>query len=214
MSAASLALNHKMPTVHETDVIINKFINEALQTGLGVMWIDPPTEEVVVIPRPSIITTPPEGTYTVGNNHGDAYHLCMSDISVRADGDVTFNSLRVANSNDETEYVVKIDQDSIDLYGNFALDVSINTTPDGQLVKWAEEVFSQSPTKLVREVATPAVDRLGVLTNAAFFTPGTPLGVKYTKSPLLIDDYYTITKVRHSVDVNTWTTTLELWKEF
>jgi hypothetical protein len=214
MSAASLALNHKMPTVHETDVIINKFINEALQTGLGVMWIDPPTEKVVVIPRPSIITTPPEGTHTVGNNHGEAYHLCMSDISVRADGDVTFNSLRVANSNDETEYVVKIDQDSIDLYGNFALDVSINTTPDGQLVKWAEEVFSQSPTKLVREVATPAVDRLGVLTNAAFFTPGTPLGVKYTKSPLLIDDYYTITKVRHSVDVNTWTTTLELWKEF
>jgi hypothetical protein len=138
----------------------------------------------------------------------------MSDISVRADGDVTFNSLRVANSNDETEYVVKIDQDSIDLYGNFALDVSINTTPNGQLVKWADEVFSQSPTKLVREVATPAVDRLGVLTNAAFFTPGTPLGVKYTKSPLLIDDYYTITKVRHSVDVNTWTTTLELWKEF
>jgi len=214
MSADSVALNHKMPTVHETDVIINKFINDALETGLGVMWIDPKSEEVTVIPRPSIVTTAPEGTYTIGNNHGDPYHLCMSDIRVRADSDVVFNSLRVANKNDEAEYVVKTNQDSIDLYGIFALDVSINTTPDGQLVKWADEVFAQSPTKLVNEVSTPAVDRTGTLTNAAFFTPGNLVGVKYARSPLNIDDYYTITKVSHSIDVDNWTTTLELWKEF
>jgi hypothetical protein len=138
----------------------------------------------------------------------------MSDIVVNSDGDVVFNSLRVANKNDTTEYVVKTNQDSIDLYGIFALDVEINTTPDGQLVKWAEEVFSQSPTKLVSQVTTPAKDRLGTLTQAAFFTPGTLIGVKYAKSPLNIDDYYTITKVSHSIDVDTWFTTLELWKEF
>lgn len=214
MSPDSVALNHKMPTVAETDVIINKFINDAIETGLGVLWVDPPTEEVVVIPRPTIVTTAPVGTYTVGNNHGDAYHLCMSDIRVRADSDVVFNSLRVANKNDDTEYVVKTNQDSIDLYGIFALDVAINTTPDGQLVKWANEVFAQSPTKLVNQVSTPAVDRTGTLTNAAFFNPGELIGVKYTRSPLTIDDYYTITKVSHSVDVDNWTTTLELWKEF
>ena len=94
------------------------------------------------------------------------------------------------------------------------MDVSINTTPDGQLVKWADEVFAQSPTKLVNEVSTPAVDRTGTLTNAAFFTPGNLVGVKYARSPLNIDDYYTITKVSHSIDVDNWTTTLELWKEF
>lgn len=214
MSPSSVALNHKMPHVTETDVIVNTFINDALETGLGVMWIDPPTEEVVVIPRPTIVTTPPGGTYTVGNNHGDALHLCMSDIVVNADSDVVFNSLRVANKNDKTEYIVKTNQDSIDLYGIFALDVSINTTPDGQLVKWADEVFAQSPTKLVSQVQTPAKDRLGNLTQAAFFTPGTLIGVKYSKSPLNIDDYYTITKVSHSIDVDTWFTTLELWKEF
>jgi len=214
MSSSSVALNHKMPTVLETDVIINKFINDAIETGLGVLWVDPPTEKVVVIPRPSIVTTAPGGTYTIGNNHGEPYHLCMSDIRVRADSDVVFNSLRVANKNNDAEYIVKTNQDSIDLYGIFALDVEINTTPDGQLVKWADEVFSQSPTKLVNEVSTPTVDRSGTLTNAAFFTPGNLVGVKYTRAPLTIDDYYTITKVSHSIDVNNWSTTLELWKEF
>lgn len=214
MSPDSVALNHKMPTVDEFDVIINTFINDSLETGLGVMWIDPPTEQVVVIPRPTVATVPPEDTYTVGNNHGDALHLCMSDIVVNVDGDVVFNSLRVANKNDPAEYVVKFDQDSIDLYGILALDVEINTTPDGQLVKWADEVFAQSPTRLVRQVQTPTKDRLGNLTQAAFFTPGTLIGVKYSKAPLNIDDYYTITKVSHSIDVDSWFTTLELWKEF
>ena len=214
MSPSSVALNHKMPTVDEFDVIINTFINESLQTGLGVMWVDPPTEQVIVIPRPDIITVAPEGTWTVGNNHGDPYHLCMSDISVKSDGDIVFNSLRVSNSNDDTEYVVKLDQDSIDLVGILAKDVAINTTPDGQLVKWANEVFSKAPTRAVQSVTTPAKDRLGNLTQAAFFTPGTLIGVKYSKAPLNIDDYYTITKVSHSIDVDSWFTTLELWKEF
>ncbi len=214
MDPTSEVLNHKLPTESETDIIIGPKILDAIKTGLGVFWLDAATQKVKVINRPSIITAPPEGTFTVGNNHGEPYHLCMSDISVRADNDVTFNSLRVANSNDAAEYVVKIDQDNIDLYGIFALDVDINTTPDGQLVKWAEEVFAQNPTKIVNQVATPAVDRSGTLTGAAFLTPGTPLGVKYTKSPLLIDDYYTITKISHSIDVNNWSTTMELWKEF
>lgn len=214
MSADSVALNHKLPTVTKTDAIVNTFINDALETGLGVLWVDPKSEEVIVIPRPSVVTTAPEGTYTIGNNHGDANHLCMSDIRVRADSDVVFNSLRVENKNDDTEYVVKTNQDSIDLYGVFALDVAINTTDETELASWADEVFAQSPTKLVNEVATPAVDRTGTLTQAAFFTPGNLVGVKYTRAPLTIDDYYTITKVSHSIDVDNWTTTLELWKEF
>jgi hypothetical protein len=214
MDPTSEVLNHKLPTESQTDIIIGPKILDAIKTGLGVFWIDSETQAVKVIDRPAIITSPPEGTYTIGNNHGEPYHLCMSDISVRADNDVTFNSLRVANSNDPDEYVVKTDQDNIDLYGIFALDVEINTTPDGQLVKWADEVFAQNPTKLVNQVKTPAVDRTGTLTEAAFLTPGTPIGVKYTRSPLLIDDYYTITKVSHSIDVDNWVTTLELWKEF
>lgn len=214
MSASSVPLNHKMPTVNKTDVIINEFINEALVTGLGVMWIDPATEEVIVIPRPTVTYTAPEGTWIIGNDHGTPYHLCFNDITVKADGDVVFNSLKVSNKNDAGEYVVKQDQDSIDLYGIIAKDVSINTTPDGQLVKWADEVFAQSPTRLVNQMKLPAINDLGSLTQPAFFTPGELVGIKYTKTPLLIDENYTITRVSHSIDAVGWNTTIDLWKEF
>jgi hypothetical protein len=214
MSASSQPLNHKLPTVSKTNVIVNTFINDALKTGLGISWVDQDSGEVVVVPRPTYTTVAPAGTWTIGNNHGDPYHLCMSDIKVAADGDVIFNSLRVENSNDANEYVVKIDQDSIDLYGQMALDVAINTTPDGQLVKWADEVFAQSPTKLVKSVQTPAINRIGTLTDAAFFTPGTLIGVKFTETPLNINDYYSVVKVSHSITPNNWMTNLELWKEF
>lgn len=214
MSPNSVALNHKMPPTTKTDVIVNTYINEALKTGLGISWVDQATSEVVVIPRPTFTETAPTGTWTIGNNHGDPYHLCLSDIKVQADGDVIFNSLRVENSYDANDVVVKIDQDSIDLYGQSALDVSINTTPDGQLVKWANEVFSQSPTKLVKSVQTPAINRVGTLTDAAFFTPGILVGVKYTNAPLNIDEYYSVVKVSHSITPNNWLTNLELWKEF
>lgn len=214
MSSASVALNHKLPTTSKTNVIVNTFINDALKTGLGISWVDQATGQVVVIPRPTFVDVAPAGTWTIGNNHSDPYHLCMSDIKVQADGDVIFNSLRVENSNDSNEYVVKIDQDSIDLYGMMALDVQLNTTPDGQLTKWTDEVFSQSPTKLVKSVQTPAINRQGILTDAAFFTPGTLIGVKYTNSPLNINDYYSVVKVSHSITPDNWLTNLELWKEF
>jgi hypothetical protein len=214
MSPDSVALNHKMPTVHKTDVIINEFINEALITGLGVLWVDPATEQVVVIPRPANTIVAPPGTWIIGNDHGTPYHLCFNDITVKSDGDVVFNSLRVENSNDAAEYVVKVDQDSIDLYGIIAKDVAINTTPDGQLVKWADEVFAQSPTRLVNQIKLPAINDLGTLTQPAFFKPGELVGVKYTKAPLYIDENYTITRVSHSLDAVGWNTTIDLWKEF
>jgi hypothetical protein len=73
-------------------------------------------------------------------------------------------------------------------------------------------VFTSTPTKLVRSVETPAIDRLGDLTEAALFTPGMTVGVKYDRPPLDINAYYVVVKVSHSIDVNNWFTTLDLWK--
>jgi hypothetical protein len=64
----------------------------------------------------------------------------------------------------------------------------------------------------VSQVVTPAKDRLGNLTPAAVLTPGTVVGVSYTKNQLNIVGYYTIIKVNHEIDVDNWFTTLELWK--
>jgi hypothetical protein len=206
----------RIPAVALTDVFVPNVINDAIDVGLAIVWIDQDTEELVTIPRPSGATGGPT-TYIVGNNHpapgtSDPYHLCLAEINVNSDADAVYNSLKVSLASDDTTVVLLKDQDSIDLYGESAIDVSINTTDASQLSRWATAVYSQTPTKPVSQVVTPAKDRLGNLTDAAVFTPGTLVGVSYTTNQLDIVGYYTVIRVGHEIDVDNWFTTLELWK--
>lgn len=214
ISAESDTLEGKLPLEQKSNQASAGFINDAIQVGLGVLWVDPESGELVVKNRPTIVTSPPEDTYTVGNNHGDPYHLCMSDITVVGDIDAVANSLYLELSTDADTNVTLEDQDSIDLYGYSSRDQSVNTTDITELTRWGRAVFAQSPAKLVSQVETPAIDRQGTLTEAAAFKPGTLIGVDYVTDNISIQDYYTIVRVSHSVDVNNWYTTLELWKEF
>jgi hypothetical protein len=213
LSANSKPTIGRIPAVQIDNVLVPDVLNDAIDVGLAVVWIDQETEELTVIPRP----TSAEGTsttYVVGNNHSsDPYHLCLAEINVSSDADAVYNSLFVSLKSDDTTFVFRKDQDSIDLYGESAIDVSINTTDATELARWASAVYIQAPTKLVSQVVTPAKDRLGDLTAAAVFTPGTLVGVSYTTNQLDIVGYYTVIRVSHEIDVNNWFTTLELWKE-
>jgi hypothetical protein len=212
LSPDSVSLEGKIPTVDSTNVLVSSVVNEALQVGLGIIWVDQETNELVVIPRPATETGTPE-TYTIGNNHGEPNHLCMSEINVFSDADAVYNSLNVTLASDDSIFVSLKDQDSIDLYGESAVDVTLNTTDATELELWANRVFTQNPENLVSQVVTPTKDRLGTLTDAALFTPGMTVGVSYTNSQLDIVGFYTIIKVSHRIDVDNWFTTLELWKE-
>jgi hypothetical protein len=213
ISDNSVSLEGKIPSVTEENVLVSGIVNEALQVGLGIIWLDQQTQEITYIPRPATeIGTPT--TYIIGNNHSsDPYHLCLSEIGVFSDADAVYNSLGVTLQSDDTQTVKLKDQDSIDLYGESAVDVILNTTDITEMALWAGRVFTQNPQNLVNMVVTPTIDRLGNLTNAALFSPGTTIGVRYTKNQLNIFGYYTIIKVSHRIDVDTWFTTLELWKE-
>jgi hypothetical protein len=212
LSSDSIDLEGKIPTVVDDDRLVSSIVNEALQVGLGIVWIDQQTNEIVVIPRPTSETGNPS-TFIIGNNHGDDQHLCMSEINVFSDADAVYNSLNVTLASDDTIKVALKDQDSIDLYGESAIDVTLNTTDSTELALWANRVFTNNPQNLVNQVVTPTKDRLGTLTNAAVFTPGMTVGVSYTNSQLDIVGFYTIIKVSHRIDVDNWFTTLELWKE-
>ena len=217
LSPDSVSLEGKIPTLDVEGILVSEVLNEALLVGLGIIWLDQETQEIVVIPRPPTETGTPT-TYVIGNNHPappatDPYHLCMSEITVSSDADAVYNSLKVSLASNEAISVNLKDQDSIDLYGESAVNVILNTTDTTELARWASQVFVQNPENLVSQVVTPAKDRFGTLTAAAVFTPGTTVGVSYTKNQLNIVGYYTIIKVSHSIDVDNWFTTLELWKE-
>jgi hypothetical protein len=213
ISPDSVDLGGKIPSVTQTNVVAGGIINEALAVGLGIIWLDQETQEIVYIPRPSNETGTPT-TYIIGNEHSsDPFHLCLAEIGVFSDADAVYNSLKVTLASDDTLTVNLRDQDSIDLYGESAIDVILNTTDTTEMSVWASRVFTQNPENLVNMVVTPTIDRLGNLTDAALFSPGTTIGVSYTRDQLDIVGFYTIIKVSHRIDVNTWFTTLELWKE-
>lgn len=195
-------------------------IRKVLDASLGIIWVDPESGNYIFKNRPEpIVGTPPAGIYTVGNNHPippatDAYHLCMSGIDASADSSQVVNSLKAILASDDTISIVKTNQDSIELYGNIANDVIVNVLDSAQLDIWAENAFNISPTKLVDNVETPAIDRLGTLTHAAFMQPGENIRVYYEKDDLAIIDYYQVIQVSHSITVNNWITNLTLWRAF
>lgn len=212
MNERSAVTRGKLPPMLMTDFIPNNVLYDAIQTGLGIFWVDQETQEFVFIPRPSLTDT--EGSYSVGNNHNDPLHLCMSEIEVASDIDSIFNSLQVTLKDDPETSVLVENLDSIQLYGVFATDSTVNTTDSTELADWANSVFNSSTRNLVRSVQTPAINRLGNLTHAAEILPGETIRVVYQTSKLNINQAYTVTKVSHNINVDNWFTTLELWKEF
>lgn len=211
VSPLSIDTAGKIPTGVRENIIAASVLNESIEVGLGVLWVDQESQELIFTPRPTTATGTAT-TWVLGNNHGDPYHLCLSDITVAADADTIFNSLKVTLASDELVSVALQDTDSIELYGESSSDVTINVLDEADLTRWAGDVFAQSPNKLVKSVETPTIDRLGNLTEASIFTPGSLVGVNFEREQLTINEYYTITKVIHSINVNVWYTTLELWK--
>jgi hypothetical protein len=214
ISASSDVLPGKLPLASAETIPASSLINDSLQVGLGLVWVDAATGELVVRNRPTAGVTPAPGTLVIGNNHGEPNHLCMSDITSEGDADVIFNSILVSITSDPDVFVSVSDPDSVELYGFNLKDIAINTTDTTELTRWADAVFTQRPYKLVRSVTTPAIDRLGTLTEAAAILPGELVGVQYQTTNINIEDYFTATKVSHSLDVDNWFTTLELWKEY
>jgi hypothetical protein len=212
LSSESYHVGGQIPVVDETNILVSSIINEALLVGNGLVWLDQDTEELVVIHRTGVQTGTPT-TFIIGNNHEDDYHLCMSEINVFSDADAVYNSLTVTLESNPAISVVRKDQDSIDLYGEAAIDITLNTTSEAQLNNWADRVFNHKSANQVNQVVTPTKDRLGNLTQAAVFAPGMTVGVSYTNNELDIVGFYTIIKVSHRIDVDNWFTTLELWKE-
>ena len=212
LSPESYHVGGQIPVVDETNILVSSVINEALLVGNGLVWLDQDTEQLVVIHRTGV-QTPTPTTFIIGNNHEDDYHLCMSEINVFSDADAVYNSLTVTLESNPAISVVRKDQDSIDLYGEAAIDITLNTTSEAQLNNWADRVFNHKSANQVNQVVTPTKDRLGNLTQAAVFAPGMTVGVSYTNNELDIVGFYTIIKVSHRIDVDNWFTTLELWKE-
>jgi len=184
---------------------------DCLTTGLGFIHIDPNTGYLIYRPR----ATSGVPIYTVGNNHGDPGHLCMADLDSVVQSEDIYNTVLVTQKYAVTPFSqLYTDQDSIDLFGQRSEDFTVDLYDILDADAWANAVFTPKPVTIVQSVVTPAIDRFRDLTEAVEFMPGDYVGVYYVTDNIDIQTNYTITRVRHSIDVNNWFTTLETWKEF
>jgi hypothetical protein len=187
---------------------------ECLTTGLGFIHIDPNTGYLIYRPRANSGIP----TYTIGNNHGDPGHLCMADLDSVTQSDDIYNTVLVKQRyefmGDPLFTQLYTDQDSIDLFGQRSEDFTVDLATTFDADAWANAVFAPKPITRVRSVVTPTIDRSRDLTEAAEFMPGDYVGVVYETDNIDINQNYTVTRVSHSIDVNNWFTTLEVWKEF
>jgi hypothetical protein len=193
----------------ETAQTTGNVIKEMLDTQLGLLWLNPQDGKIEYRDRTTAIGTP---TYSVGNNHGDEDHWCMSGLTVNQNPDDLVNSIRATMTSDDTKSLLRENTDSIQLYGILSQNATVNVATESDLDTWLDIAFIERPKQLVKDVTTPAIDRLGTLTDAAITTPGTPISVKYQTSNIDIDQTYQVTRVKHSIDPNQWSTTLELWR--
>lgn len=204
----------EMTLTAQTNTTFGAVVSNALLSGLGIVYFDPNADALIYRSRSSSGTP----TYTVGNNHGDANHFCMADLSTVTAADLIYNNVLITQkyehlSNPVFDLLV-VDQDSIDLFGERTEDFVVDVATETDAAVWAGAVFTPKPATLVEQVVTPAVDRDRDLTEVVEFMPGDYVGVYYVTDDINIDASYTVTKVSHSIDVNNWFTTLNVWKEY
>lgn len=197
----------------QTNTTFGQVVADCLASGLGFIWINPNDGELYYRPR----SASGIATYTIGNNHGDPGHLCMADISTAMQSEHLFNTVLITQ---KYEYlaapvfsVLYEDQDSIDLFGQRSENLTIDLAETTDAEAWAQAVFVPKQLTNVQSVTTPAINRQRQLTEAIEFMPGDFVGVSYVTDEINIDTTYTVTRVGHSIDVNNWFTTLEVWKE-
>jgi hypothetical protein len=199
-----------MTGTSQTNTTFGAVAADCLNSGLGFIWINPNDELLYYRPR----SASGVATYTIGNNHGEPGHLCMADLDSAMQSEHIFNTVLVTQKYGETPFSeLYEDSDSIDLFGqrseNFTVDLDTTTDAD----QWAQAVFVPKTITNVQAVVTPAINRDRALTEAIEFMPGDFVGVYFVTDEMNIDTTYTVTRVRHSIDVNNWFTTLEVWKE-
>lgn len=193
----------------QENITQGQLIKDILDAQLGLLWLDPATGQIEYRDRPQIL---PAASISIGNNHGDVDHWCMSDLTVNQNPDTLINSIKVTMTTDSNTYLVADNPDSIQLYGELSADFTVNAADEANLQTWLDLAFTQRPKNLVQDVTTPTIDRSNTLTDAALATPGLIVRVDYSTENININQTYQVTRVKHSIDPDRWFTTLELWR--
>jgi hypothetical protein len=135
----------------------------------------------------------------------------FSDITIGFDTDEIVNSVNFTTTLGFGPEIIKND-DSIALYGDLGLELETIHWNDADATEWANRIALRLPERRVQNIEAPAILRAGQLNQNLLRQPFEVASVEINNANLLISETYFITRVRHYIDPDTWTTNLDLWK--
>jgi hypothetical protein len=213
------------PVVLGSDnVSVSNIVNSALDCELGMITMDYDNDfsgsafysVLAFHPRNSVYGSNDDlvifrrNYFSAGNTGSpDAY---VNDIQLYSTTNELANKVIATLAWDDAVKVTDKNQDSIDLYGELSTERSLNLWNSYALTLWAKALNEYSPVKYVRSVAGVAATPNTPIGAFAYMKPSDLLNVKFTRTGLSIDESYRIVNVNHSISVDEWNTTVELWK--
>lgn len=200
--------------VDTTNVLNGDIINDALLAELGWLSYNPKDDQIEFLGRGRVtgVGQTASTTRIFSNTHSeDASHYCFNDISVISSDAQVSNSLNVTLVNNPAVSALIVNTDSVDLYGVRATDLAVNVFALEDLLNWGETAANRSPIKRVDLIGTnPVVN--GTLKNIAQIDIGDVCTVNYQRPNGSITGNYGVSRYRHTITVDTWQTTLDLWR--
>jgi len=197
-----------------SDLKAANIVNDAILAELGLFWYESRDNQLYFGNR-GFIANQLSGSagYSFSDVHSTAAsHVCYSDIRIGASNDQLVNVI-TATYADGTGTRYKINKDSYQLYGPQNLEIQVPLYQSGSFLNdWCVAAIYRPVTKAVQEITFKAINRTGDLYDATHITVGDCVQVVKTIGSDTIDEKFVAINVRHSINADTWQTTLELWK--
>jgi len=167
-------------------------------------------------PRGALIPAPGYEPYVnIGNVHSvltppyEHVHLVGIDVALSTED---IPNKVIATLPDGVTTVTSTNQDMIDLFGENTYNVTVNVFDETDLTKWADALADRNNIKRVSSVKGHGVNELGETTALVGYKPGSFIRVMFERGTTSIDEIFAASRVSHSITVDNWFTTLELWR--
>jgi len=207
------------------DVSMSNIVNSCLDCELGMITIDYDNDfdgtffssHIIFYPRNTVYGTVDaiptffrRNYYSVGNiNSPDAV---INDIQLYSTTNELANKVVATLAWDSAVKVTDKNQDSIDLYGELSTERSLNLWNLFALTTWAKALNEYMPVNYARSVAGISATPGKPIAAFAFMKPSDLLTLQFAHNDLTLNESYRIVNVNHSISVDEWNTTVELWK--
>jgi hypothetical protein len=139
----------------------------------------------------------------------------VSIVSVNRETDTAqiLNNIKASLSSDSTTFIEYKNQDSIDLYGQNSLEVSLNVYDETDLQNYIDYAATATVRPKIKSITCDAIAHKNrKLHDVWQLYPSAVVEVDIEQPNFVINERYLVTRVAHRITVDTWETDLELWR--